>query len=71
MGTNDPWDYFDEKRDALWRLENDLSQFRDNEGASAVGKANQLLRLGAVHRVARWRSGNAAARHASASARNP
>jgi integrase len=37
--TYDLWDYFDEKRDALERLENYLLQLRDNESAGAADKA--------------------------------
>ena len=39
--TYDLWDYFDEKRDALERLESYLLQLRDNESAGAAGKPNQ------------------------------
>jgi integrase len=37
--TYDLWDYFDEKRDALGRLENYLLALRGTERASAIGKA--------------------------------
>jgi hypothetical protein len=59
--TYDLWDYFDEKRDALERLERYLLQLRDNKGAGAVGKAKQAP---PTHR--RARSGGAASATASA-----
>lgn len=42
--TYDLWDYFDEKCDALERLENYLLQLRDNQSASAADKAKQAPR---------------------------
>ena len=42
--TYDLWDYFDEKRDALERLENYLLQLRGSEGASAAGTAKHATR---------------------------
>jgi integrase len=42
--TYDLWDYFDEKRDALERLENYLVQLRDNERPGAAGKAKHARR---------------------------
>ena len=36
--TYDLWDYFDEKRDALERLETYLLQLRDDESAGAASK---------------------------------
>jgi integrase len=42
--TYDLWDYFDEKRDALERLEAYLLQLRDNERAGPVGKEKQAPR---------------------------
>jgi integrase len=42
--TYDLWDYFDEKRDALERLEKYLMQLRDNEAAAADRKAKHLPR---------------------------
>ena len=42
--TYDLWDYFDEKRDALDRLENYLMRLRDNQAAVAPGKAKQAPR---------------------------
>lgn len=39
--TYDLWDYFDEKRDALERLERYLLQLRDNKGARAAGTTKQ------------------------------
>lgn len=41
--TYDLWDYFDEKRDALERLETYLLQLRDNEVAGAASKPKQAL----------------------------
>ncbi len=40
--TYDLWDYFDEKRDALERLENYLVQLRDNERPGATGKVKPV-----------------------------
>lgn len=37
--TDDLWDYFDEKRDALERFENYLLRLQDNEGAAAAESA--------------------------------
>jgi integrase len=42
--TYDLWDYFDEKRDALERLENYLLQLRDNKRGGAAGEAKQASR---------------------------
>ena len=39
--TYDLWDYFDEKRDALERLENYLLQLGNHKRAGAAGKAKQ------------------------------
>lgn len=39
--TYDLWNYFDEKRDALERLENYLLQLRDNESAGVAGEVKQ------------------------------
>jgi integrase len=39
--TYDLWDYFDEKRDALERLENYLVRLRDNERMDAAGPGGQ------------------------------
>lgn len=39
--TYDLWDYFEEKRDALERLENYLLQLRPNETANVAAKAKQ------------------------------
>jgi integrase len=53
--TYDLWDYFDEKRDALERLETYLSQLRDNEGVSAAGKRKVAPRKTSAHRAVRQR----------------
>jgi integrase len=45
--TYDLWDYFDEKRDALERLENYLLQLGNHKRAGAAGKAKQAA---PVHR---------------------
>ena len=42
--TYDLWDYFDEKRDALERLENYLLRLRDIEGVGAAGNAKHAPR---------------------------
>jgi hypothetical protein len=47
--TYDPWDHFDEKRDALERFETDLLQLRDNETTNVPAKRPKCLRLVAVH----------------------
>ena len=59
--TYDLWDYFDEKRDALERLENYLVSLRDNERTDAAGQADQ-----SPPTRRRTRSGAAAFRNASA-----
>ena len=59
--TYDLWDYFDEKRDALERLESYLLQLRDTQRAGAASKAKQAPR-----RRRRAPSGTAASRLASA-----
>lgn len=59
--TNDLWDYFDKKRDALERLENYLLRLRDKEGAadSATGKQAPPASRRAQSRAARSRSASA------------
>ena len=42
--TYDLWDYFDEKRDAVERLENYLLQLRDNGGGGGADKAKRAPR---------------------------
>ena len=51
--TYDLWDYFDEKRGALERLENYLVQLRDNKVPGAARKAKHAPR---THRHASSRA---------------
>ena len=59
--TYDLWDYFDEKRDALERLENYLVRLRASERTDAAGQTGQ-----SPPTRRRARSGAAAFRSASA-----
>jgi hypothetical protein len=67
--TYDLWDYFDEKRDALERLENYLLRLRDIEGVAPPATQNTRLGLLAVLRAGRGRLGTCLLRALHASLR--